>query len=226
MKLPLRIILSPFWWEVITLTHWGRVTHICVSKLTIIGSDNGLSPGRRQAIIWTNAGILLIRTLGTNFNEISSEIRASSFKKMHFKMSSAKWRPFCLGLNVLTHYGLVTPYDNTRLGQHWLWQWLVAFNVKKWSECKVFIYVLFFSYVICKMTTIFLIPQCVKQVVRISIWVTKTQTMRFIFFILFMVIATTSESSAGRQTETSIPFYLHDLTPIPAWISNYKHYKM
>ena len=42
------------------LTHWGRVTHICVSKLTIIGSDNGLSPGRRQAIIWTNAGILLI----------------------------------------------------------------------------------------------------------------------------------------------------------------------
>ena len=42
------------------LSHWGRVTHICVSKLTIIGSDNGLSPGRRQAIIWTNVGILLI----------------------------------------------------------------------------------------------------------------------------------------------------------------------
>ena len=40
------------------LTHWGRVTHICISKLTIIGSDNGSSPGRRQAIIWTNAGIL------------------------------------------------------------------------------------------------------------------------------------------------------------------------
>ena len=37
------------------LTHWGRVTHICVCKLTIIGSDNGLSPGRRPAIIWTNA---------------------------------------------------------------------------------------------------------------------------------------------------------------------------
>ena len=57
------------------LTHWGRVTHICVSKLTIIGSDNGLSPGRRQAIIWTNAGILLIRTLGTNFSEILSAIK-------------------------------------------------------------------------------------------------------------------------------------------------------
>ena len=51
----------------VNLTHWGRVTHICVSKLTIIGSDNGLSPGRRQAIIWTNAGILLIGPLGTNF---------------------------------------------------------------------------------------------------------------------------------------------------------------
>ena len=49
------------------LTHWGRVTHICVSERTIISSDNGLSPGRRQAIIWTNAGILLIGPLGTNF---------------------------------------------------------------------------------------------------------------------------------------------------------------
>ena len=42
------------------LTHWGRMTHICVSELTIIGPDNGLSPGRRQAIIWTNAGIYII----------------------------------------------------------------------------------------------------------------------------------------------------------------------
>ena len=56
------------------LTHWGRETHICVGKLTIIGSDNGLSPGRRQPVIWTNAGILLIRTLGTNFSEILGEV--------------------------------------------------------------------------------------------------------------------------------------------------------
>ena len=82
-------------------THWGRVTHICVSKLTIIGSDNGMSPGRRQAIIWTNAGILLIGPPGTNFSEILIEIHTFSFKKMHLKMSSGKWRPFCLGLNVL-----------------------------------------------------------------------------------------------------------------------------
>ena len=83
------------------LTHWGRETHICVGKLTIIASDNGLLPGRRQAIIWTNAGILLIGPLGTNFNEILIEIHTFSYKKMHLKMASAKWRPFCLGLNVL-----------------------------------------------------------------------------------------------------------------------------
>ena len=85
----------------LSLTHWGRVTHICVNKLTIIGSDNGLSPGRRQAIIWTNDGILLIAPLGTNFSEILIEIYIFSFKKMHLKMSSGNWQPFCFGLNVL-----------------------------------------------------------------------------------------------------------------------------
>ena len=73
----------------------------CVSNLTITGSDNGLSPGWHQAIIWTNAGILLIRTLGTKFSEILSEMHTFSFTKMHLKMSSVKWRPFCLSLNVL-----------------------------------------------------------------------------------------------------------------------------
>ena len=84
-----------------SLIHWDRVTHICVNKLTVIGSDNGLSPDRRQAIIWTNAGILLIGPLGTNFSEILIGIHTFSFKKMHLKMSSGKCRPFCLGLNVL-----------------------------------------------------------------------------------------------------------------------------
>ena len=65
----LKNIHSAFWYKR-KLTHWGRVTHTCVVKQTIIGSDNGLSPGRRQAIIWTNAGILLFGPLGTNFSEI------------------------------------------------------------------------------------------------------------------------------------------------------------
>ena len=85
----------------LVLTHWGWEMHICVSKLAIIDSDNGLSPGQRQVIIWTNAGILLIGPLGTNFNETSIEIHIFSFKKIHLKLSSGKWRPFCLGLNVL-----------------------------------------------------------------------------------------------------------------------------
>ena len=88
-------------WSSTMWTHWGRVTHICVSKLTIIASDNGLSPGRRQAIIWTSAGLLSIGPLGTKFSEIVIEIHTFSFKKMPLKMSSGKWRPFCLGLNVL-----------------------------------------------------------------------------------------------------------------------------
>ena len=72
-------------------------------KLNIIGSDNGLSSTRRQAIIWTNAGILLIRSLRTNFSEIFIEVYTFSFKKMHSKMSG-KLRPFCLDLNVLRQY--------------------------------------------------------------------------------------------------------------------------
>ena len=68
------------------------MTHILVSKLTIIGP--------RQAIIWTSAGILLIRTLGSIFSEIVSEIHAFSFKKNAFENVVWKLRPFCLGLNV------------------------------------------------------------------------------------------------------------------------------
>ena len=64
------------------LTHWGPWMHICISKPTIIGPDNGLKPDWCQAIIWTNAGILSIRTLGTNFSEILSKIHTFLFNKM------------------------------------------------------------------------------------------------------------------------------------------------
>ena len=58
---------------------------MCVGKLTIIDSYNGLSPGRHEAIIWTNAGILLIRTKTNNLREILIEINTVSFKKMLLK---------------------------------------------------------------------------------------------------------------------------------------------
>ena len=82
-------------------SHWGRVMHISINNLTIIGSDNSLSPGWCQPIISLNAGILLIQTLGTSVSEILNEIHTFSFKKMLLQMLSAKGRPFCLVLDVL-----------------------------------------------------------------------------------------------------------------------------
>ena len=79
-------------------THQGRVTHICGND--IIGSDNGLAP--------TNAGILLIAPLGTNFSEKLIETFTFSFKKMHLRMSSGIRQPFCLGLNVLRQVTIPT----------------------------------------------------------------------------------------------------------------------
>ena len=100
-------MIGPLLWVLDAwLTHWGWVTHICVGNRTIIGSDNGLSPCQRLPIIWTNAGILLIGPLGTDFGEISIKILIFLFKKMRLKVSSANWRPFCLGLNVLTQGSL------------------------------------------------------------------------------------------------------------------------
>ena len=81
----MHLLLMPWSYVSFALTHWGRMTNICVSKLTSIGSDNGLSPGRRQVIIWTNAWILLVRPPGTIFNEILIEIHIFSFKKSIWK---------------------------------------------------------------------------------------------------------------------------------------------
>ena len=65
--------------------HWGRVTHICVNRLTIIGSDNGLSPGRHQALIWTIDGTLLI-TLG---NKLQWNLKK---KFRHFYSGKFIWK--------------------------------------------------------------------------------------------------------------------------------------
>ena len=107
------------------LTHWGRVTHICIGNQTI-SSDNGLLPSWRQSIIWTNAGILSVRTLGKNFSEFLIKIHIFSFKKMFLKMSFRKWQPFCLGLSVLMNpaklgYHCVCRYPN-------IW-WYQSINV-------------------------------------------------------------------------------------------------
>ena len=87
-------------WTTYVLTHWGRVTHICVVKQTIIGSDNGLSPGRRQAIIRTNAGILSIGTFGTNLRNFKWNscifIQGNAFENVVWKMAAILSRPQCV----------------------------------------------------------------------------------------------------------------------------------
>ena len=84
---------------------------ICASKLSFTSSDNGLSPSWQQAIIWTNAGILLSGALGTNFSEIIIKIDTFSFKKIHSKMPPGKWQPFWLSLNVVNWSLLI--HNNT-----------------------------------------------------------------------------------------------------------------
>ena len=79
------------------LTHLPLVLHIYASvNWAIIGSGNGLSPIWCQAITWTNAGLLSIGLLGTNFSEFWIRILSLSCKKMNLKMLSAKCQPFCL----------------------------------------------------------------------------------------------------------------------------------
>ena len=95
------------------VTHWGRMTHMWVSKLTFIGSDNGLSRGRRQALIWTNDGIFFIGTPGTNFSENLIAIHIFSLKKMHLNMSFERWRPVCLGHNALI-FAVYVPHMASR----------------------------------------------------------------------------------------------------------------
>ena len=88
-------------------TDWGWVTHICVSKLIINGSDNGLSPGWHQAIIWTNIGILLTWPLGTNFSEISIETyifgQENAFENVVCEMAAILSQPQCTHGRVFTY---------------------------------------------------------------------------------------------------------------------------
>ena len=115
----------------LTITHWGGLTHMCVSKLTIIGSYNGLALDRRHAIIWTYAEILLIPTLGTNFSGILNETHTVSFKKMHFEyvyeMAAILSRPQCVKA------ALVHVVSWFRAGIHQAITWTNHDDVIKWK---------------------------------------------------------------------------------------------
>ena len=119
----------------IRITHWGRVTHVYVSKIIIIGSVNGLSPGWHPTIIWTNAGIMLIGPLGTNFSQILIENIYIVIQKMHFKMSSANWRPSCPRLNEIT--GRQCGNQLTRHRRHIEGQQCESFDFRVPAVCSI-----------------------------------------------------------------------------------------
>ena len=90
--------------------------HMFFGKIIFIGLDNGLSPGRRQAFVWTNAGKLLIGPFGNKLQWYYNRNHYISLK-MCLKMSSGKYRPFCLGLNTLFKTDL-SVVDATAHGDH------------------------------------------------------------------------------------------------------------
>ena len=118
-------IINPLWPAPYgNVTHGGRVTHTCVSEPNLNGSDNGLSTGRLQVIMWTYAGSLLIWPLRKYFREISIKVQTFSFNKMHLKMLSAKWRPFSLGpyvpASLITYNALTNELSvNSLLLRNW-----------------------------------------------------------------------------------------------------------
>ena len=110
-------------------------THTYVGNLTIIVSDNSLSPWRRQASIWTNGSILLIGPLGKNFIGILIEIHIFLFKQMYLKMSIAKWCLFCLGLNVLIWGPLTSLKMNGRMQGGWPAPGSVSHSLTSHTRC-------------------------------------------------------------------------------------------
>ena len=122
-------------------THSGRVTHICVAELNMIGPDNGFSPGQRQAIIWTNDGILLIRPLRINFSEILIEIHTFSFKTMYLKYRLSNGGQFVSAqcVNILV--------DSCVLFNHPLQCYLPGIRTTLgFAQCKCPVYTLLYEY--------------------------------------------------------------------------------
>ena len=93
------------------LTHWGRVAHcICVSKVTIIGSGNGLAPGRHQALIWISAVVFLI---GAKCSEIWIKIHTFSFENVVCEIAVLLSRPQCVNGSPCFKHDRTTPHTIT-----------------------------------------------------------------------------------------------------------------
>ena len=83
-----------------------------------IGSCNGLSPVKYQAITWTNVDSWSIWPWGAYFNEILFENQMFSFKKLHLKMPSDKWQTFCSSFSMWHHKQVTSPTCSTTSVPH------------------------------------------------------------------------------------------------------------
>ena len=99
------------------------MAHICVNKLDVIGSSNGLSPVRRQAVVWINDDLLLIGPLEIIFGEIAIKITSTFIQEDAFENVVCETGLFCFGLIVFQAckftalYGVLVPhkyFDNTQ----------------------------------------------------------------------------------------------------------------
>ena len=137
---------------------WGRVMHICIGKLIIIGSDNGLSPGRRQAIIWTNAGIWLMGPLGTNFSVwIFTATRV--YKPDGFN-------PFCHDCVHIVYVYIPTLLYLPYVCIFYVYPIMTKKKKLQWNinrNSYIFIQENALENVVCEMTSILSWPQCAKQ---------------------------------------------------------------
>ena len=110
-------------------THWGWVMHVCVSKLNINGSDNGLAPTMWQTIHYLNQWWNVVNW--TLRNKLQWNFKWNPYifiQEMYLNVSSAKWRPLCLCLNVLNHLPIwEIKWIVSKLGQHHAYWWPGSF---------------------------------------------------------------------------------------------------
>ena len=153
------------------------MTHIYISKLNIIGSDNGLSPGWRQAIIFNNAGILLIQNAGTNFREILSKIhtfslRENAFEKIVYEIAAILSRSPCVKDRGPDHTRLLLIHEENkqRVLMHGHQGWNVRHGLSHIYMRYVCIYKLFIAFVA------FVVCSLLNLMVCVVYWVGKWQS--------------------------------------------------
>ena len=151
-----------------------------------IGSDNDLSPIRRQAFIWTNAGLLSIGPLVAKFSEILIKIQNFSFTKMHLKISSQKWRPFCPGAETL-HFGNskcgLRARDSVYHVQDRVLQCSISVECRMWDFHLTSFMIL---HLICTFYVLLCLP-CVSLVGTCIMSITTMDFVNLVWLELFMI---------------------------------------